>query len=196
MSKRKARNGSSAWWVRRVTNSLAVELWRGDGPHIRLVSTSYPIKLALGDQGELSDAIQDGIEALSRVADAKSDPRGPVINLTSEPIEVVIDQDGVVIEPTRQPLEGVRDQPGTVVDLGEPAEVIIDQGGAAAIHEEKTLECDICGRRAIVVIDDSERTVLCDECFDGYYQEKPHWGVEQYLERQAQELDCPGDSED
>ena len=195
MSGQQARSGSSAWWVRRITDSLAVELWRGDGPHIRLVSTSYPVKLALADLGKLGDAIQDGVEALTQVTNAELDPNGPVVIDLSERTEVVIDQDGVAIDPPREPLDKVNIQPGTMVELSDPVEVVIDQQ-AAAVDKGETLECDICGRRALVVIDDNEHTVLCDECFDGYYQEKPSWSVEQFMERQARGLDRCGDIED
>jgi hypothetical protein len=38
---------------------LMVELWPGDGAHVRLVATSYPVKVALADLGALTDQTLD-----------------------------------------------------------------------------------------------------------------------------------------
>ena len=187
--------GSSAWWVRQVTDDVTVELWRGDGPHIRLVATSYPIRLALAELGALSGAIQDAIEAFDQAVDTELDTKGPLIDLASGPVEVVIDPDGVVIDLTDGPAKEAIEQDGMPIDvMGAPAKVVIEPDGGV-VNAEEGLECDICGRRAIVVVDDSEHTTLCDECYDGYYREKPSWSVEQYLEHQGRELDDSTDTQ-
>ena len=79
--------------------------------------------------------------------------------------EPVIDQRGVLI-----------DQDGVIIELGG---TVIDQG--------ETLECDICGQPAILVVDDDEHTTLCDNCCSGYFRELPSWTIEEYLERQRRQ---------
>ncbi len=51
MTNRQVAYGSSPWWMRQVTPDLAVELWPGQSAHVRLVATSYPVKVDLADLG-------------------------------------------------------------------------------------------------------------------------------------------------
>ena len=80
MSGRTVTYGSSPWWVRQVSDDLAVELWPGDGAHIRLVASSYPVKVALLEMGPLMEALKGAIEALAEAADSEVDAMGPVID--------------------------------------------------------------------------------------------------------------------
>jgi hypothetical protein len=79
VSGRRVTYGSSPWWVRQVTPDLAVELWPGDGACVRLVATSYPVKVALADLGALTEALQEAISTLAEAADQTLDhtTRGP-----------------------------------------------------------------------------------------------------------------------
>jgi hypothetical protein len=79
MSGKQVPYGSSAWWVRQVTPDLAVELWPGDGALVRLLSSSHPVKVALGDLGALTEALQEVVSALGEAADVELDAMGPVI---------------------------------------------------------------------------------------------------------------------
>lgn len=70
--------GSSAWWVRQVTSDLAIELWPGDGAHVQLVATSYPVKVALGNLEALRGVLAGAIEALDQAAGQELNAMGPV----------------------------------------------------------------------------------------------------------------------
>lgn len=72
MSERRQDSESRSGWVRPVTGDLAVELWPGDEPHMRLVATSYPIRVSLDDiralievltasAGDLANVVADGL---------------------------------------------------------------------------------------------------------------------------------------
>lgn len=216
MSRRPAGNSSQAWWAWQVTDRLAVELWLGDGPHIRLVAESYPIRVALADLGALARAIQDAVAALRQSPDVEAgvvidltpgdqaevaiDRRNVVFDLTpDDQVGVVIDQDGAVIDLASAGQAGVViDEAGVVIDQAEAVidetGVLIDQDGVV-IDSDDVLECDICGHRAIVVVDDSEHTTLCDECYDGYFREQPAWSVEEYLAHQRREAASSNDAD-
>jgi hypothetical protein len=58
------------WWVRPVTGDLAIELWPGDIPHVRLVATSYPIRVSLDDMRALVEVL---MAAAGDLADAMAD---------------------------------------------------------------------------------------------------------------------------
>jgi len=60
-----------------VTPDLAVELWPGESAHVRLVATSYPVKVGLGELGALVEA--DAMGELARAADGELDGVGAVI---------------------------------------------------------------------------------------------------------------------
>jgi hypothetical protein len=62
-----------------VTPDLVVELWPGDGAHIRLMASSYPVKVALADLGALTDVLRGAIEAMAEAADLELDHAGAVI---------------------------------------------------------------------------------------------------------------------
>ena len=80
MSGRRVAYGSSPWWVRQITDDLSIELWPGDSAHVRLVATSYPLKVALTDLEALAKALEEANSALAQATDQTLDHTGPVID--------------------------------------------------------------------------------------------------------------------